>query len=426
MTEREVAFVLTSAALSQVPLDKYTTDFVFVVGDREYSCSPIIADFLSRTVSTLHESDPTVQQYRVSTEDPGAYFADFLALGRGRPLVITDESSGFYHELAVELGCVQLYGQLARSFADPLSVGNVGERLRAAQLLLLDCDAELSLIAGQFSEFPESFCCGLDIGTLHAILGRRGDLRIPTEDWLYRRIEGLAQKNSDFFELLEHVDFRHLSNNAIQKFVDTFRSRFDHLTPGIWERLCDRLLCGAAAAVEGAAESETELAYSGSPLAGVIAHLTARLGGNPARESAIAVTASDPGDVNGAPENAVDLARDRTFYASKDTEGQDKWLQLDFRGMRVRPTHYTLRSHVRANWASVRSWVLEASGDGQEWTELDRHENIDDLCSQQPRTYPVATETNWRFFRVRQTGPNSKRNWKLAISAIEFFGILVE
>jgi hypothetical protein len=103
----------------------------------------------------------------------------------------------------------------------------------------------------------------------------------------------------------------------------------------------------------------------------------------------------------------------------KDRPGQ--WVCYDFRESRVRPTGYEVYTKF------LRSWVIEGSLDGENWTELDRQTNNMD-CKEQwtYASFPISDPVECRFVRLTQTGTNhAGANW-LNVGDIEVFGTLFE
>jgi hypothetical protein len=163
------------------------------------------------------------------------------------------------------------------------------------------------------------------------------------------------------------------------------------------------------------------------PLRGIIAHLTARSGGNVHERGVVKITVSS-GFVNpvlgtreNVPEHAANLS-DFSYFGSQRAPGQ--WLCYDFNAMRVRPSHYSLRT---ADGSFPRSWVVEGSNGGSDWIVLDRRDNVDDLCAKRTtRAFDVARPDVVRMLRLRQTGENFYGDDALWLTAFEVFGSLTE
>jgi hypothetical protein len=152
---------------------------------------------------------------------------------------------------------------------------------------------------------------------------------------------------------------------------------------------------------------------------GIISYLTLKHGGN-VHDKGIATISSKSVDDN--PKYAVRNVADftsRSYFHSKDEPGQ--WVCWDFHEMRVRPTHYTIKSF----W--LKSWVVESSLDFMNWTEIDRKtDNEDYETGWKTASYAVSNSAECRFIRLTQTDKNHIREDDLVIWSFEFFGTLLE
>ena len=169
----------------------------------------------------------------------------------------------------------------------------------------------------------------------------------------------------------------------------------------------------------------TDIAYDSSkPLSGVIEYLTRECGGNVHEKGFVEVTASSVYDGAYAPQNAAELGTNSKFI-SNDKPGQ--WICYDFKGRRVAPTSYSIRTHDGSRFP--RSWVLEVSNTGSEgsWTVVDTRENNGDLNAiHVTRNFAVKAPQlgSFRFVRLRQTGKNAGGNDYLYLNSLELFGTL--
>jgi hypothetical protein len=88
--------------------------------------------------------------------------------------------------------------------------------------------------------------------------------------------------------------------------------------------------------------------------------------------------------------------------------------------MRVRLTHFTLRA-----WY-LKSWAVDASVDGRNWTEIARQTNNHDFNPWNTASFAVSTPAEFRFVRLTQTDKNHEGGHELVLDAVEFFGTLSE
>jgi hypothetical protein len=95
--------------------------------------------------------------------------------------------------------------------------------------------------------------------------------------------------------------------------------------------------------------------------------------------------------------------------------------------MRIKPTHYSIRSRRDYNGNHLRSWTLEGSMDGQSWQELDRRDNNTVLNSQgATATFSISQSSEIQMIRLRQLSQSSGGTNCLIVNAIELFGNIVE
>jgi hypothetical protein len=157
---------------------------------------------------------------------------------------------------------------------------------------------------------------------------------------------------------------------------------------------------------------------------GIIAYLTRKHGGNVHEKGIITITSKSlyKDDPKYAAANVADLGLAPCF-GSKNEPGQ--WLCWDFHEMRVRATNYSVTT------TALRSWVLESSMDGENWTVIDRQTNTLYFKIAQPRGWPtesftIAKPLESRFLRLTQTDAKHRGGDELLLGAVEFFGTLSE
>jgi hypothetical protein len=124
--------------------------------------------------------------------------------------------------------------------------------------------------------------------------------------------------------------------------------------------------------------------------------------------------------------NTLDLDTD-SLFVTQNQPGQ--WVCYDFHAMRIRPTHYAIRSQYDVGRASsqLRSWNIEGRIDGGEWEQIDSRSNNEDLNDKGVRRlFSVRSSGEYRYIRLYQTGPNHGNNHFLGLSAFEIFGTLME
>jgi hypothetical protein len=158
-------------------------------------------------------------------------------------------------------------------------------------------------------------------------------------------------------------------------------------------------------------------------LDGIILYLIRKHRGNVHEKGIVAITSKSVFSDNPmfAVRNVADLTDSDSHFTSQDEP--DQWVCWDFHELRVRPTHYTLES------ISLKSWVVESSIDGLNWTVIDQQMDntaLYDLDENNIASFAVSKLVECRFIRLTQTGENHYDDDQLAMLAFEVFGRLIE
>jgi hypothetical protein len=182
---------------------------------------------------------------------------------------------------------------------------------------------------------------------------------------------------------------------------------------------------------------------------GIIAHLTRQCGGNVHDCYVVNVTCGSfeketqggnprSGAANNDPkfaaENAADLQAASLFlstYRKKEDRvphTRNNWLCYDFKGRRIVPTHYAIRTYGDSPGGEhLKSWLVETSADGKSWYEVAREKDNDRLNGKSlTGTFAVAGVAGCRLIRLVNIGRNHFGTDCLCISAWEIFGRLIE
>jgi hypothetical protein len=164
---------------------------------------------------------------------------------------------------------------------------------------------------------------------------------------------------------------------------------------------------------------------SGAPLDGIIAFITKKCNGNVHEKGVVEVIGKAYNAIpNNAAKKVADLTSNSNFYS---VDEPDQSVCYDFRKLRIKPTHYTIRSACDGyvDYSNLKSWVIEVSDDGREWTEIDRRENNNELNAKNViKTFQVQKSVECRFFRLRQIDKNHRGYHHIVISSFEVFGTL--
>ncbi|CAH0379835.1 unnamed protein product [Pelagomonas calceolata] len=128
------------------------------------------------------------------------------------------------------------------------------------------------------------------------------------------------------------------------------------------------------------------------------------------RENAARMTLAAEGDFSG----------DHATQWSLGAPGA--WFSIRLVDHALRPTYYVYRGDMGGGGNHPRTWTLEASADGQNWTPLREHDDDDgSVTNTQAGGWPLEAEEHFSYFRIRNRGhPNH-----LCCSGVDFYGELV-
>jgi hypothetical protein len=182
---------------------------------------------------------------------------------------------------------------------------------------------------------------------------------------------------------------------------------------------------------------------------GIIAHLTRECGGNVHDHHVVDVTCKSfemetvgvnphSGAFNNDPDfvakNAADFETDSCFGSAHRWTSEhvphtrNNWVCYDFKERRIVPTNFA----IRTNWGNagedhLKSWLVETSVDGENWREVAREQNNEELNGGLfTGTFAVAGGRKCRFIRLVQIGKNHFKRDQICITAWEIFGSLIE
>ncbi|OHS95125.1 hypothetical protein TRFO_38643 [Tritrichomonas foetus] len=421
-----MSFSLSSDFLTRVNFDIYDKDFTFIVNEQCYKVNKICADIISPIINNIHKTDPTVDHFDITCEFDSSEFEHIIGLFKNQPIEInkinTKQMMHFFNELGNSEFLSFLLGNCES--LESCSQEKVIERFLIKLKHSINVDEDVEFIANHFYQFEENLSSDLDVDSLSIILSHPS-LQIPNEEWLFNLIMNNIQRNPLFISLLEFVEFRNLSTESMFHFAQQIP--FEELNISIWKSICKRLSCEIVnSSFESRSASLLSFEYTdGNPLKGIISFLNDQFGGNVANKQIIDVTADSPinDDEQFSPTNVVDLDTDTRFY-SKDYPNQS--ITFDFKDMRIIPTFYSIRTQgCGINCCHMKSWVVEQSDDGIEWTEVDRQENSNELNgSFKVGTFEIKDPMKSQFIRIRQTGMNWYNDNRMFLCGVEFFGDL--
>jgi hypothetical protein len=311
------------------------------------------------------------------------------------------------------------------------SISNAIEQLIYCIDFDLRCDDLISFIASHFWEFPTTSFDSLNDNSIALILSHR-ELKIASEESVFELVLSRIERDINSFHLLEFVEFQYLSSERISEFCTSDRDFFQYLTASVWSTLSRRLTQTPPKLTNPRLCRPPGISFVPDPdnplSGGLISHLTRQCDRNLHESGIVTATASSVCDTTTKYHamRTLDLTTDSFMW----TQGQPgQWVCYDFHAMRIRPTHYAIRSRndLKRGSAHLRSWIFEGRQDGGEWEQIDFRSDSQDLNDQGvQRLFSVTSSGEYRYFRLSQTGPNHAGHHYFGLSGFEIFGTLIE
>jgi hypothetical protein len=162
-----------------------------------------------------------------------------------------------------------------------------------------------------------------------------------------------------------------------------------------------------------------------APFNGIFSDLTLKHGGNVHDRGIVNVAQSSECNTSGPypAKNCVDF---NSSSFSLTSHQPNQWLSFDFKEMRMRATHYSIRTRtdIGAFYINPRSWVIEVSDDGVSWREVSRETNDENLNGANlSHSFSISNPTISRFLRFRQFATHCSFHY-LTFQHFELFGDL--
>jgi hypothetical protein len=407
-------------------------DFAFVGNNCNIQCTQFQAAYISPRVHSLLQKDRTADSLFVECQpqkmDERRVFEYMGQLLHGLPIEPLDSELGGVLEIATFLENRELAAQLL--YDDLIDKSNVCSRLKKKFAVGTSVTEEIEFAAAHFHELEFEQLRGIDACILEAILSS-DSLRLQDEDSLLTFICSVDSESQIL--LLRYVRSAYLSWAGMATLLDLVPDF--GMDPLIWTLVCPRLClpvsggnCSNSTTEEsrcdGTRTVDIRLDHTESPsrfeaLDGIISYLTTKCGENVHEKGLVTITSKSRSPWETPLSAVVDLLSGSCFFSEKEPR---QWICWDFHEMRVRPTHYTIYA------MSLGPLVVEGSVDGENWTEIDRHTDAQEIGEgrAETRSFEVLALVDCRFIRFTQTGETSYGSDALALTAVEFFGRLSE
>lgn len=442
-------FSLSFDNIRSIPFDKYEKNFTFIVNGTKYETSRFIADILSPIIRKCHYSDETIDEFNININTDGKipkcndFFLDFLKLTQFKKSNLDSFHQMRYSEYFLKLGNIDAYLQLRPEPILDLTPENIIDFLKInmgfhedlskyysekSEILKkngnFDLDQMINYAAVHFEEISKVEMKTLPDEVIEQIISNKF-LRLTEEDDLLLFILDLYKENRKYSNLFEYVMFNNVSKKEFEKFIVDFSP--EYINSKIWNSICQRFLQDkeSESFSERYSEKIIKLKHKeGKDFHGIMRYLTEQTGGNIHDNGTIEITSNSVYNNDNSPRNLVDYQNDN-YYESEGNKNAE--ICFDFKNNQIQLDSYSIKSHYSGpNNGHLKSWVIEMSNDGQNWSIVDEHLN-DTILNSSSITASFSTKklkNFYRFIRLRQTGPNWNGNYLTYFRFIEFYGKL--
>ncbi|KAK8878451.1 hypothetical protein M9Y10_005224 [Tritrichomonas musculus] len=443
-------FNLSSSGLKTIPESILDNDFCFIFDSKQYYCSRILASFISPIVANIFQSDPLCDSFTVDINEKSESemnndkiqfdFDIVIQLMKGESIKIDSSNAEFLVQIGKKLGNSELVERITQNlstYLPPLTPQNVIHRILVRCSLNLNIDTEIDFIASHFIEFGDEELISLGPSLLLQILTSSKKLQIHSESWLLFLIKRMVNAGGNSYKCLYAcVDYANLSKDEFETFIDEID--LEDIDEPLWNSLkscfCqfkqDELFYKNRNKNEQKNNINKKLNLSAiiepskpENMKGIFTHISEVLGANP---SSVVEVTSSPFNSQYPPENVIDNSSNDTQYFESNDE-PNSWICFDFKNMRVSLSHYTLKTWFWGpNFQHLKSWIVEGSDDGREWTELDQREDEESLNDALAfRRFKCLMRVTCRYIRIRSTDVDHSGSNLLILNAVEFYGRLI-
>jgi hypothetical protein len=346
----------------------------------------------------------------------------------GSDILINDSNKWDILSISRELENEELYLMIEEhTLKKSITIDNAVSRYLYNKSIGFTCSREIAFISSHFHELDHSTLLGLDSFDFDNFLSD-SSLCVASEDSLFDFICDLGFE--EFIGLFGFVRFEFLSIDRVVQFCEQIQEKTLSLSSSVLRQLCCRLILPvdtSGVSCDLSRYSTKCVFESSAPLSGIISYLTTKHGGNVSDRNVVTITASST--YGGFAKNAADLSADSCWYSNNE---DNSWLRYDFKDMRIKPTHYSVRSRCNGalNDNYPKNWVVEISNDGSTWTTIDERRNNSDLKGGNlTRTFTVSPCDYCRFIQIKQQGPtwfSGGIHYYFIISLFEIFGAVRE
>ena len=259
--------ILSSSGLKNLVSDNYQSDdeFCFIFGDRKLPMKKIFAEFISPTVSRLHQADPTISFLSTtdlfqSPEKANSQFSKNIfnektisylkQISAGYSIEITEDQIFNMQIISILLGNEELFYKINDIYSNNADVESIDNYLQQLQFFYycsrpfnhnFNYANAIEYLSGHFYSIDKEKLKQLPRSILLSIISSP-QLRIENEDSLLDFVQEIFdEKDKDdedigINEFYEQIDFLSLSEEKFHEFLEKFE--INEITQTIWTKLC--------------------------------------------------------------------------------------------------------------------------------------------------------------------------------------------
>lgn len=231
---------LNKEAILNIPFQIYD-EFSFIVNDKIYKTTKIVAELISPIICRYHQCDPTINNFTIATKEEGD-FNIILKLINFEEQTFPESQLPFISEVVEILGndsieCKRKQPNLTKSNALQL----LNEHLKFKFFYSKSIQNEINFISSHLYEIieeQENELNQLSIDVLMLILNNE-NLSLLKEDQLVNFINHLYFSDSKYSKLYDFVLFENVGTKAIEEFLNIYD--INDMTNEIWAAISRRL-----------------------------------------------------------------------------------------------------------------------------------------------------------------------------------------
>lgn len=251
------------------------------------------------------------------------------------------------------------------------------------------------------------------------------ELKIKSEDsllqFLLHRKQfnqlNIQRKYDKFF--FEYVQYEFVSENVIKNFISELE--IDQIDAYLWNSLKKRLCLPVKQ------DQMNQRANQSFESIGIFQYLTKVTNGNIIENSTIEV--KNPYLCCGDVKTLFNFNDQKCWTHIDPDQSQKSWIQFDFKTRRIQINSYMIKSrHGGGGSCYLKSWHIEISEDGNNWSLIDSRNNVTELNgSNKSNVFNISITKPFRFIKLI-----SDENWfniqnhSFSIANIEIYGRIIE